>query len=234
MSASEDKKRAAAVAADLIETGMTVGLGTGSTAAHFIDLLGARMKDGLDIVGVPTSEESAAAAMRAGVPLIEPDEGTVIDIDVDGADEVDGDLNLIKGGGGALFREKIVAQAARRFVVIADASKKVTALGAFPLPIEIDPTFWGVTMKAARDVFAANGFDRVDMQLRPRRDREGVFLTDGGRYIVDCALGRIAEPCRLDRELRAIAGVVETGLFIDLADEAILCGPNGVERLTRA
>lgn len=230
---SDGAKRAAAAAAlKLVEPGMTLGLGTGSTAAHFIDLLGASVRAGLDVAGVPTSEDTRAKAEAAGVALIEPDETTIIDLAIDGADEVDLRLDLIKGGGGALLREKIVASAARRFVVIADAGKRVAELGKFPLPVEIEPFAFGLTARAIRELLAAHDLPST---IALRSGREGApFLTDGGNYILDCKLQRIREPRRLEESLSAIAGVVGTGLFIGLADVVILGGPNGVETLRRA
>lgn len=231
MTADDYKRRAAEEAAKLAEDGMTLGLGTGSTAAHFVDLLGARAKEGARFRGVPTSEETARRAREAGIEIIEPDETTVIDLAVDGTDETDGRLNLIKGGGGALLREKIVARAARRFVVIADASKKVKTLGAFPLPVEIDRFAYGLTVRAVRETLSAAGLP-ADMALRFGRER-APFLSDGGHFILDCRLGRIEDPAGLDAALTSLPGVVETGLFVGLAESVILAGPDGVETLTR-
>jgi ribose 5-phosphate isomerase A len=230
MSADAHKKQAAEAAAMLVEPEMTLGLGTGSTAAHFIAALGARVRDGLYVRGVPTSDDTARRAAAAGIDLVEPDETTVIDLAVDGADEIDGALALIKGGGGALLREKIVANAARHFVVIADASKKVAQLGRFPLPVEIDRFAFALTVRAVRETLARLGFPKADLRLRASAAGPA-FLSDGGNFILDCALGRIESAHALDAALRSIPGVVETGLFIGMADEAILAGPGGVERL---
>ncbi|MBI1366325.1 MAG: ribose-5-phosphate isomerase RpiA [Alphaproteobacteria bacterium] len=230
MTPDDCKRRAAEEAIELVRDGMTLGLGTGSTAAHFIKLLGERMRAGLRVRGVPTSEDTRRRAAEAGVPLIDADETTVIDLAVDGTDETDSRLNLIKGGGGALLREKIVAAAARRFVVIADASKKVAALGAFPLPVEIDRFAFGLTVRRIRETLAAAGL-KAEVSLRKGRDG-AAFLSDGGNFILDCRAGLIAEPAALDSALHAIPGVVETGLFIGLADLVILAGPDGVETLT--
>lgn len=229
MTADEYKRQAAGEAVKLVEDGMTLGLGTGSTAAHFIDLLGARLREGLSVKGVPTSEDTRRRAIAAGIELIEPDEATVIDLDVDGTDEIDLRLNLIKGGGGALLREKIVAGAARRFVVIADSAKKSAELGAFPLPVEIDPFAFGLTVRHVRQALAGLGLGQ-DIRLRYGADG-APFRSDGGNFILDCRTGRIHEPAALDRALLAIPGVVETGLFIGLADLAILAGPAGIETL---
>jgi ribose 5-phosphate isomerase A len=230
MSADDLKRQAAAAALDLIGPDMIVGLGTGSTSAHFIELLGARVRDGLYVACVPTSEESAKKASLAGIELIEPDETTIIDIAVDGTDEVDGRKQLIKGGGGALLREKIIAHAAKRFVVIADASKKVAELGAFPLPIEIDRFSYALTVRAVREALAGLGLQKAEVRLRATTVGPA-FISDGGNFILDCRLGRIADAPALERALKAIPGVVETGLFIGLADEVLLAGPAGVERL---
>jgi ribose 5-phosphate isomerase A len=225
----EYKRQAAAEAVKLVEDGMTLGLGTGSTAAHFIDLLGARLLEGLSVKGVPTSEDTRQRAIAAGIELIEPDETTVIDLDVDGTDEVDVRLNLIKGGGGALLREKIVAGSARRFVVVADSSKKSAELGAYPLPVEIDPFAFGLTVRHVREALASLG---LGQDIRLRYDAEGApFRSDGGNFILDCRTGRLHEPAALDKALQTIPGVIETGLFIGLADLVILAGPDGVETL---
>jgi ribose 5-phosphate isomerase A len=164
-----------------------------------------------------------------GIEVIAPDETTQIHLAVDGADEVDGRLNLIKGGGGALLREKIVASAARRFIVIADASKRVAELGKFPLPVEIDRFAFGITVRRVRETLLAHGLPGA-VVLRLSTDRRP-FLSDGGNYILDCATKRIHDPAVLDAALKEIAGVVETGLFVGLADLVILAGPNGVETL---
>jgi ribose 5-phosphate isomerase A len=225
------KKRAAEAAASYVERGMTLGLGTGSTAAYFIDLLAAKIAQGWPLRGVPTSEETRLRAERAGVEIVIPDETTIIDLAVDGADEVDPALNLIKGGGGALLREKIVARAARRFVVIADKSKRVAALGAFPLPVEIEPFGWALTVRRIRAVLGDGGFENPGVNLRARAGKP--FATDGGHLLVDCALGRIAAPARLEAALIAIPGVMETGLFCGLAHEAVFGDETGV-RIERA
>jgi ribose 5-phosphate isomerase A len=231
MSADEFKRMAANAAAALVQPEMTLGLGTGSTAAHFIVALAARVRDGLYVKGVPTSDETARRAAAAGIDIIEPDETTTIDLAVDGTDEVDGALTLIKGGGGALLREKIVACAARRFVVIADSSKKVAQLGRFPLPVEIDRFAFALTVRKIRSVLSDLGYDGG---VRLRASAVGsAFLSDGGNFILDCPLGRISDARALDAALKKVPGVVETGLFIGMADEVILAGPSGLERLQR-
>ncbi len=232
MSGDAFRKQAAETAALLVEPEMTLGLGTGSTAGHFIAALARRVKDGLYIKGIPTSDDTARKAAAAGIDLIEPDETTIIDLAVDGTDEVDGALSLIKGGGGALLREKIIACAARRFVVIADASKKVAQLGAFPLPVEIDRFSFALTVRAIREKLAALGYAGADMRLRAS-PAGPAFISDGGNFILDCALHRIADAGALDRALTEIPGVIETGLFVGVADQVILAGQDGVEQLAR-
>ncbi len=231
MSADENKRRAAAEAVKLVDPEMTLGLGTGSTAAHFIDLLGERVRDGLYVRGIPTSRETAQRALKAGIPLIEPDETTIIDLAVDGTDEADGHLNLIKGGGGALLREKIIASSAKRFVVIADESKRVDTLGAFPLPVEIDTFSWALSVQRLRSALADLGYPNAPVTLRPSDD--GVFMSDGGHFIVDCQLGRIANAAALDTALQAIPGIVETGLFVGVVERIIFAGASGIDTITR-
>ncbi|NWG70148.1 MAG: ribose-5-phosphate isomerase RpiA [Parvularculaceae bacterium] len=225
------KRAAAEAAVGLVAPGMTLGLGTGSTAAHFIALLGARARAGLGVAGVPTSEATRRLAEAAGIELVEPDETTVIDLAIDGADEIDLRLDLIKGGGGALLREKIIAGAAKRFVVIADGSKKVAELGRFPLPVEIDRFAYGLTVRRVRETLAARGLPTT-VNLRSAKDRTP-FLSDGGNYVLDCALSRIADPSGLEAALAAIPGVVETGLFIGMAERALIASAAGVETLRR-
>lgn len=216
------KRKAAEEAAKHVENGMTLGIGTGSTAAYFIEILGQKIADGWSLSGVPTSEQTRQLAEKAGIDIIEPDETTVIDLAVDGADEADPQLNLIKGGGAALLREKIVAAAAKRFIVIADKSKRVAALGAFPLPVEIERFAWGLTVARIRDALAIHGFENPKLTLR-----SGV-TTDGGNYVLDCALDRIEAPAALNDALCAIPGVVETGLFCSMTEMAIFGDEDGV------
>ena len=230
MSADELKRRAAAAAVDLVRPEMVLGLGTGSTAAHFIALIGEKVRAGLYVSAVPTSDDTARKAAAAGIELIEPDETTIIDLAVDGTDEVDARKNLIKGGGGALLREKIIARAARKFVVIADASKKVAELGAFPLPVEIDRFAFSLTVRAVRETLAALGYAGREVRLRAG-PAGPAFISDGGNFILDCGLARIGDAAALDKALGAIPGVIETGLFIGVADEVLLAGPEGLERI---
>ena len=231
MTAAEDrdqrKLEAAERALALVTPGMKLGLGSGSTAHHFVDLVGERVKAGLDIHCVATSEATAAQAKALGIPVGTLDDIPELDLTVDGADEIDSKLRLIKGGGGALLREKIVASASNRMVVIADSKKLVARLGAFPLPIEVVPFGLAATRRHIERAFGELGL------AGPIRLRGGSspFVTDGGHYILDCSLGSIAEPEQLSRILSPIPGVVEHGLFIGLARGAIIAGADGVELL---
>jgi ribose 5-phosphate isomerase A len=231
MSAELWKRQAAEHAIALVEDGMTLGLGTGSTAAHFIDLVGERVRQGLKVVGVPTSETTRAQAERLNIPLIDLDRQPSLDLAVDGADEIDPELRLIKGRGGALLYEKIVAMASERMVVIADHSKRVATLGASPLPIEIVPFGAGATRAMIQLLAAEAG---CSGRIEPRMMADGTpYLTDSGNFILDCAFGRIEEPEALDEALRLVPGVVESGLFLGIADAAIVAGPGGVVVIQR-
>lgn len=225
------KEQAARAALDYVTDGMTIGLGTGSTAAIFIDLLGAKIGErGWDISAIPTSEASRVQALRYDFKLIDADETTEIDVDIDGADEIDPDSNLIKGGGAALLREKIVAAASKRVVIIADGSKDVPQLGAFPLPVEIDRFGWALTIVAIRETLTGLGYATPDVTLRPDLNKGGVVMSDGGHYIVDVKLGRIADAPALDRALTMLPGVVTTGLFVGLSPTILIGTDTGVER----
>ncbi|MCZ7659080.1 MAG: ribose-5-phosphate isomerase RpiA [Xanthobacteraceae bacterium] len=225
MDAESYKREAAAGALDFVRPGMRLGLGTGSTARHFVELLGERVRNGLDVVAVATSEATQADAERYGIPLTTLDETPELDLTVDGADEIAPDLSLIKGGGGALLREKIVAAASARMVVIADASKFVSMLGRYPLPIEVVPFGLAATRRAVEAAAAATGCAGPAIL---RRNRDGhAFVTDGGHWILDASLERIADPRSLAERLAAVPGVVEHGLFIGLAHAAVLAGPDG-------
>jgi len=220
------KHAAAARAVEFVRPGMRLGLGTGSTAKHFVALQAERVRGGLDIVGVPTSEATRQDAERQGVPLTTLEDTPELDLTVDGADEIAPDLALIKGGGGALLREKIVAAASGRMLVIADESKFVPVLGRFPLPIEIVP--FGVEPTRRAVEAAAHACD-CPGGAALRRTREGhAFVTDGGHLLLDAALVRIPDPASLARRLAAIPGVMEHGLFVGLAHIAIIAGPDGV------
>jgi len=233
MNAETYKREAAAGALDFVRPGMRLGLGTGSTAKPFVEMLGERVRAGLEVVAVPTSEATRALAEQCGIRLTTLDETPALDLTIDGADEIAPDLTLIKGGGGALLREKIVAAASARMVVIADSSKWVAALGRFPLPIEVVPFGLGATERAVAAAVAATGNSGP---LTLRRDKAGhAFVTDGGHFILDAALQKIADPRSLADRLAAIPGVVEHGLFIGLAQAAVIAGPEGrrvVERPT--
>lgn len=225
------KREAAARALDEVKAGMRLGLGTGSTAWHFVDLLGARVAEGLEVVCVPTSEKTAAQARALAIPLSDLDTLDRLDLTVDGADEIDPALNLIKGGGGALLREKIVAAASAAMIVIADNSKIVAALGRFPLPIEVNRFGLGATRRAVAAVLRAHG---AEGELVLRGDKAGTpFVTDGGHFIFDACFGRISQPEALARDLLGVPGVVEHGLFLGMCSKAYVATPNGVETLLR-
>ena len=224
MSADDQKRISGEAAAQLVENGMVVGLGTGSTAAWFVKALAARK---LDIRGVPTSEATANLARELGIPLATLDDVKSIDLTVDGADEVGPGLSLIKGGGAALLREKLVWEASKRCVVIADAAKKVEALGKFPLPIEV--VRFGHVHTGQRLADIAAEFELLPPRLRMAE--RGVVVTDGGNVIYDLPSGVIAEPAALGAALKTVTGVVDHGLFLDLADEALLGTDQGVVKL---
>jgi ribose 5-phosphate isomerase A len=220
------KRAAAASAVALVRPGMRVGLGTGSTARYFVELLGERVRAGLNIFAVPTSEATRVQAQRLGIELTTLDATAELDLTVDGADEIAPDLTLIKGGGGALLREKIVAAASARMVVIADESKCVDTLGRFPLPIEIAPFGATITRRAIESVAAEAGCPGP-APLRTTQNGHA-FVTDGGHWLLDAQLQHIADPPALAARLSAIPGVMEHGLFIGLARTAIIAGPSGV------
>ncbi|MFT4253412.1 MAG: ribose-5-phosphate isomerase RpiA [Caulobacter sp.] len=224
MSADAQKKASGEAAALLVEPGMVVGLGTGSTAAWFVKALAARK---LDVRGVPTSEATASLARELGIPLATLDDVMSIDLTVDGADEIGPGLSLIKGGGAALLREKLVWEASKRCVVIADAAKHVKVLGKFPLPIEVVRFGHPHTGRRLADIAAE--FDLPPPRLRMAE--RGVVVTDGGNVIYDMASGAIAEPAALAAALKAVTGVVDHGLFLDLADEALVGTDDGVVKL---
>lgn len=231
MSADAYKRAAAARAVEFVCPGMRLGLGTGSTAQAFVELLAERVRIGLDIVGVPTSEATRALAAKLGIPLTTLDDTPELDLTVDGADEIGPDLALIKGGGGALLREKIVASASARMIVIADDSKVVSMLGRFPLPVEITPFGATATRRAVETAAAAAG---CPGPAKLRKAQNGhAFVTDGGHWVLDAQLQRIADPQNLADKLAAIPGVMEHGLFIGLARAAIVAGPNGVRLIER-
>ena len=223
------KRQAAAAALDEIRPGMRLGLGTGSTARHLVDLVGARIRDGLEIVCVPTSEATATQARGLGIPLTTLEDTPELDLTIDGADEVGPGLALIKGAGGALLREKIVAAASRRMVVIADASKHVAALGRFPLSIEVNKFgLRSTTGEVERIARAHHAEGPVKLRLSASGEP---FVTDGGHLILDAFFGRISNPEALSTDLHEVPGVVEHGLFLRLCQRAYVAGPGGVETI---
>ncbi len=217
------KANAARAAVAEIEDGMRLGLGTGSTAEIMLRGLAERVKGGLSVVGVPTSERTAVLARDLGIPLSTLEATPELDLAIDGTDEVDVACNLIKGGGGALLREKIIAACAARFLVIADASKRVRFLGEFPLPVEIIPM---AAAPLSRRIAALG----AKVGLRTIAD-EVPFVTDEGHHILDCAFGEITDPATLAVQLHAMPGVVEHGLFVGMADAVLIGTDNNVERL---
>jgi ribose 5-phosphate isomerase A len=229
VSADQAKYNAAVAALDFVKDGMIVGLGTGSTSAHFVRLLGERVRQGLRVKGVPTSEATRTLAEQSGVPLIEISQITGIDVDVDGADEVDPAFRLIKGGGGALLREKIVAAASKHMVVIADDSKWVETLGLFPLPIEVVRFGFALTAERVRAALQATGCTGDEVSLRTSGKANEPVITDGGNYVLDAHARAIPNPEALGAALKDIAGVVEHGLFLGLAQTVILGRADGAE-----
>lgn len=246
LSPDQMKQQAAQAALRLVEDGMVLGLGTGSTAYHFVAGLAERVAQGLTVRCVPTSEATRQQALAAHIPLVDLDEVGRLDLTVDGADEVDSALRLIKGGGAALLREKIVAAASEQMVVIADQSKFVSCLGAFALPVEVNIFAHRVTARMIEEVIGATGHSasvtwrrRTASSDGPRgehgqaQDDQQAVITDGGHYIYDCALSTIHEPEALATALNAIPGVVEHGLFINLCTQAFIADGTSVQTLSR-
>jgi ribose 5-phosphate isomerase A len=231
MDIDAQKRAAAARALDFVRPGMRIGLGTGSTARHFVELLAERVRAGLPVIAVPTSEATRSDAERLNVPLTTLDETPELDLTVDGADEIAPDLTLIKGGGGALLCEKIIATASARLVVIADESKWVPMLGRFPLPVEVVPFGLAATRRAVEAAVAAAGAPGA--ALLRRTNNGHAFVTDQGHWVLDVALERIPDPRGLGDRLAAIPGVVEHGLFIGLAQTVVLAGSEGVRVIER-
>lgn len=228
--ADELRRRAAEAALSAVKSGMKLGLGSGRTAEHFVRLLSERVKDGLDVIGVPTSERAGDLAREGGIRLATLEEEPSLDLTVDGADEVDRSLRLIKGGGGALLHEKIVAAASKRMIVIVDAAKLVEVLGAFPLPIEVIPFGLRPTTRAIEATAARLG---LSGPISLRTVEGAPFRTDGGHFILDAAFGRIEHPEALADSLAGIPGVVEHGLFLRFATAVIVAHENGIEWLSR-
>jgi ribose 5-phosphate isomerase A len=225
MANDQEKEAAARASLGYIQDGQVVGLGTGTTAAHFIKLLGEQVKQGLRVRGIPTSVRSGELAQSLGIPLTTLDEVQEIAVTVDGADEVDPKLHLIKGGGGALLREKIVASATRKLVIVADGSKQVPVLGKFPLPVEVIKFAQALISKR----IAALG---AEVQLRTGADGKA-FLTDENNHILDCRFGEIRDVEGLARELSDMPGVVEHGLFIGMASVVVVARGNEIVELKR-
>ena len=226
MANEKEKENAALAAMEFVEDGMTIGLGTGSTAKFFVELLAEEVADGLVVRCIETSEQTRRLASSLGVPLIPFEQVERIHLTVDGADEVDEQGQLIKGGGAALLREKIIANASDHMVVIADPSKQAERLGKFPLPVEVTPFGYTITAKLVYDVLAASGIDRPRVELRSLSNGE-LVVTDGGNHILDCHCGRIPDAEALAARLSNVPGVVEHGLFIGLARTVIIGNENG-------
>lgn len=216
------KANAAAAALEYIEDGMTVGLGTGSTAKFFVEMLAEEVADGMFVRGVPTSEQTKRLAESHGIPLLPVERVERIEVTVDGADEVDGQGRLIKGGGAALLREKIIANATDHMVVIADPSKQVETLGEFPLPVEVTQFGFTITAKKVHDALEEAGVKRPHVKLRQTDGRAAPIVTDGGNFILDCHCGAIPNSEQLAFLLSNIPGVVEHGLFLNLARTVII------------
>ncbi len=225
MAHDREKEAAARASVRFVSDGNIVGLGSGSTATYAVRLLGERVRDGLKIRGIPTSVQTKELATALGIPLTTLDEFQQIDVTIDGADEVDPNLHLIKGGGGALLREKVVASASRKLVIIADSTKQVPMLGKFPLAVEVIPFAQALVAKKIAALGAA---------VKARQNADGsVFVTDEGHHILDCSFGRIPDPPALDRSLKSIPGVVEHGLFVGMASVALIAKGDEVLELRR-
>jgi len=227
MANEHEKENAAQAAMEYVEDGMTIGLGTGSTARYFVEMLADEVADGLLVRCIETSEQTRALATSLGVPLVPFEQVDRIHLTVDGADEVDSNGYLIKGGGAALLREKIIASASDHMVVIADPSKQVERLGAFPLPVEVTPFGYTITAKKVYDVLCAAGIDRPRVELRKQPGSLDLLVTDGGNHILDCHCGRIPDAEALAARLSNVPGVVEHGLFINIARTVIIGNENG-------
>jgi len=224
MAHDEEKHAAGVAAAQFVRDGDVVGLGTGSTAIHAVQYLGDRVKAGMKIRGIPTSSGTRELAISLGIPLTTFEEVQQIDVTIDGADEFDPNLQLLKGGGGALLREKIVASASRQVIIITDSSKQVPMLGKFPLPIEV---IGFAEALVAKRIMALGATVKV-------RERNGApFVTDEGHHILDCCFGQIPDPPALARKLSDMPGIVEHGLFIDMATVVLIAGAEGVKELRR-
>ncbi len=227
--ADQAKRRAAEAAAAHVRSGSVIGLGSGSTAIHLIRIVGSRLGSGelTDVLGVPTSYQSSAEATRVGIPLTSLDEHPELDLAIDGADQIDEGLEAIKGGGGALLREKIVASASREYIIIADEGKLTRILGdGCPLPMEVLPFSLGATLLKVKALGA-------DVVIRSGKGKLGPVVTDNGNFIIDADFGPMPNPRKIDEELKAIPGVLETGLFLGYADMAYIGTPEAVRKLQR-
>ena len=223
MTQDEAKLKAAQRALDFVQDGMSLGLGSGTTSTIFIKQLGERVKQGLRVQGIATSDASQRLAESLSIPITTFDQCPELDLAIDGADEVGPDLALIKGGGGAMLREKIVASAARRFIVIADSSKLVDTLGRFPLPVEV------IQMALP---LVSRKLEALDLNPKLRHHPDGsLYITDEGNFILDCACGSIPDPAWTASELRNIVGIVEHGLFVNMASLALIAGDDGVREV---
>ena len=226
-SPQDEAKRAAAAKAieSFLQDGMTIGLGSGTTSRFFVRILGERVKDGLRVVGVPSSKSTGELAQEVGIPLADLNDVEQLDLTIDGADEIDAKGRMIKGGGANLLWEKIVASASRKMVAIVDESKKVQRLGRFPLPIEVVPFAWRSTERHLQNLFKRNGY--ADVRIDVRGGTEKPLITDSGHYLLDCHLQTIADPESLALNLNQIPGVVEHGLFIGIATNAAVGKADG-------
>ncbi|RDW16939.1 ribose 5-phosphate isomerase A [Oceanobacillus arenosus] len=218
------KKAVGEEAAKYVKSGMKIGLGSGSTVYWMVKKLGELVQQGLDVEGIPSSNQTADWAREFGVPLTNFSKVDQLDLTIDGADEVDENLQLIKGGGGALFREKVIAMAAKELIIIVDKSKLVKHLGEFPLSVEVLPFGWEVTEKKIA---------LLGCQPTLRKKDQEIFVSDNGNYILDCAFGEIMDPKKLHEQLKLIVGVVETGLFVDMANEVIVGNGNEIEVISQ-
>ncbi|KAB2476767.1 MULTISPECIES: ribose-5-phosphate isomerase RpiA [Staphylococcus] len=222
MNNNELKKRVAKEAIMEIDSGMTIGLGSGSTMKYVLEYLSSEIKSGLDIIGIPTSVQTAQLAHKLGIPLTSFSKTTHIDIAIDGADEVDSNFNLIKGGGGALIREKIIGDAANKFIIVIDKTKLVEQLGIFPLPVEVIPFGWEITSKHIQSLGAS---------CKLRQINNKPYVTDNGNYILDCNFGFINSPLSLTTSINSIVGVIDSGLFINMADKVLVSDENTVRTI---
>ncbi|MBA4800788.1 MULTISPECIES: ribose-5-phosphate isomerase RpiA [Euryhalocaulis] len=233
MSRDQQKHNAALAALDFVDDNMIIGLGSGSTAEILIDLIGERVAEGLHIAGIPTSERTRRCAERAGIDIIPVEHADRVDLTIDGADEVDPNFRLMKGGGGCLLREKIVAHASDVMVVIIDESKMVEQLGAFPLPVEVDRFGFTITAKKVFDALRDSGCKGADVSLRERSGPRDPFVSDGGHFILDCQCKSIPDPELTARMLTSIPGVVEHGMFLDIARFIVVGGDESAEIIER-